>query len=63
MRYPLIAAVRRGLDQEEGPTAVEYAIMLALLILVCFVAIASIGGVTSNMLGNVNLHIALGGGS
>ncbi len=63
MRYPSIAAVRRFLQQEDGPTAVEYAIMLALLILVCFVAIASIGGETSNMLGNVNLHIALGGGS
>jgi pilus assembly protein Flp/PilA len=31
---------------EEGPTAVEYAVMLALIVAVCFVAINSIGNNT-----------------
>ena len=31
------------LVSEEGPTVVEYAVMLALIVIVCLVAIASIG--------------------
>jgi pilus assembly protein Flp/PilA len=34
---------------EDGPTAVEYSIMLALIILVCFAAVITIG-VTTNTL-------------
>jgi len=55
--------IARFLEAEDGPTAVEYAIMLALIILVCFVAISSIGNETNSMLGNVNLRLVLGGGS
>ncbi|HZU35000.1 MAG TPA: Flp family type IVb pilin [Gemmataceae bacterium] len=60
---PCVRRVVRFLAAEDGPTAVEYAIMLALLILVCFVAIGSIGTQTNSMLGNVNLRLVLGGGS
>ena len=31
------------LKREDGPTAVEYAVMLALIIVVCLVAIGNIG--------------------
>jgi pilus assembly protein Flp/PilA len=31
------------LEQEDGPTAVEYAVMLALIIVVCLMAIATLG--------------------
>ncbi len=55
--------VVRFLNAEDGPTAVEYALMLAMIILVCFVAIGSIGSQTNGMLGNVNLRLVLGGGS
>jgi pilus assembly protein Flp/PilA len=37
------AALFRFLKSEEGPTAVEYAVMLALIIIVCLIAIANIG--------------------
>ncbi len=33
----------RFLKAEDGPTAVEYAVMLALIIIVCIVAVISIG--------------------
>ena len=33
----------RFLRQEDGPTAVEYAVMLALIIVVCMAAIATLG--------------------
>jgi pilus assembly protein Flp/PilA len=35
--------IARFLDREDGPTAVEYAVMLALIIIVCLVAITSLG--------------------
>jgi pilus assembly protein Flp/PilA len=35
--------IRRFLVSEDGPTAVEYAVMLALIIVVCLVAIGQIG--------------------
>jgi pilus assembly protein Flp/PilA len=34
---------RRFLGSDEGPTAVEYAVMLALIVLVCLAAIRSVG--------------------
>jgi pilus assembly protein Flp/PilA len=39
----LINSVRRFLVSEDGPTAVEYAVMLALIIIICITAIRSIG--------------------
>ncbi len=35
--------VRRFLTSEDGPTAVEYAVMLALIVIVCLTAIQAIG--------------------
>jgi pilus assembly protein Flp/PilA len=35
--------VQRFLKSEDGPTAVEYAIMLALIVIVCLTAIQAIG--------------------
>lgn len=35
--------VQRFLVSEDGPTAVEYAVMLALIVIVCLSAIQSIG--------------------
>ena len=35
--------VQRFLKSEDGPTAVEYAVMLALIVVVCLGAITSIG--------------------
>jgi pilus assembly protein Flp/PilA len=39
----LAQKVRQFLVSEDGPTAVEYAVMLALIIIVCLTAIRSIG--------------------
>ena len=48
-------AVRRAvhfLKGEDGPTAVEYAVMLALIIVVCVVAITTIGSNTAAVYDN-----------
>jgi pilus assembly protein Flp/PilA len=39
----LALKLRRFLVSEDGPTAVEYAVMLALIVIVCLTAISSIG--------------------
>ncbi|HMF11370.1 MAG TPA: Flp family type IVb pilin [Gemmataceae bacterium] len=36
------------LQREDGPTAVEYAVMLALIIVVCIAAISALGSNASN---------------
>ena len=44
----LAQKVQRFLVSEDGPTAVEYAVMLALIIIVCLTAISSLGTATSD---------------
>ena len=39
----LALKVQRFLKSEDGPTAVEYAVMLALIVIVCLTAIQAIG--------------------
>ena len=39
----LAKKVQRFLVSEDGPTAVEYAVMLALIVIVCLTAISAIG--------------------
>ncbi len=50
--------MRRFLTSEDGPTAVEYAVMLALIIIVCLVAINSIGTNANTTFTNVANSIA-----
>jgi len=46
------------LKNEEGPTAVEYAVMLALIIVVCLAAITTIGTNGSATFSSVGSSIA-----
>ena len=39
----LAQSVKNFLASEDGPTAVEYAVMLALIVIVCLTAIQAIG--------------------
>jgi pilus assembly protein Flp/PilA len=49
----LIQKVSRFLKKEDGPTAVEYAVMLALIIVVCLVAITTLGSQANDTFSNV----------
>ena len=49
----LTQKLRRFLVSEDGPTAVEYAVMLALIIIVCLTAISAIGTNSSTTFNNV----------
>ena len=46
----------RFLKKDDGPTAVEYAVMLALIIVVCIVAITTLGSNANETFGNVSLN-------
>ena len=50
--------VQRFLVSEDGPTAVEYAVMLALIVIVCLTAIRSIGTNASSTFNNVSTQLA-----
>jgi pilus assembly protein Flp/PilA len=56
-------AVVRFFQSEEGPTAVEYAVMLALIIVVCLSAITLLGQNANGTFSNVGLNGTLVGSS
>lgn len=49
--------VQRFLASEDGPTAVEYAVMLALIVIVCLTAIQSVGTNASQTFQNVSAQL------
>ncbi|MBX9652413.1 Flp family type IVb pilin [bacterium] len=53
-------AVKEFLVAEDGPTAVEYAVMLALIIVVCIVAIGQLGTNASATFDNVANKLSSG---
>ena len=53
-----IRKIRQFLATEQGPTAVEYAVMLALIVVVCLVAISAVGGNTNTLFTNAANSIA-----
>ena len=54
----LVLKLRRFLKSEDGPTAVEYAVMLALIVVVCLTAIKSIGTNANTAFTNVATSLA-----
>jgi pilus assembly protein Flp/PilA len=57
----MLATIRerlvRFLKKEDGPTAVEYAVMLALIIVVCLIAINILGANANSAFGTVGASI------
>jgi pilus assembly protein Flp/PilA len=53
----LTNAVVSFLKREDGPTAVEYAVMLALIIVVCIGAITTLGKNANNTFTNVGTSL------
>lgn len=60
LRYP-VAALVRFLKQEDGPTAVEYAVMLALIIVAVFGTVSAVGTTANTSFDNASLKTALTG--
>jgi pilus assembly protein Flp/PilA len=57
MRY-ITESVVNFLKREDGPTAVEYAVMLALIIVVCITAVTALGTNANKTFTNVSTELA-----
>ena len=53
MLKSILSTVKRFMVEEDGPTAVEYAVMLALIIVVCISVIGVLGGAASKNFSDV----------
>jgi pilus assembly protein Flp/PilA len=60
---PLRAAIRRLFGEDDGPTAVEYAVMLSLIMAFCMAAVRTLGTNTSSAFSKVANSLASSGGS
>ena len=49
------------MKKEDGPTAVEYAVMLALIVVVCIAAITTLGKNANTTFGSIGSQVAPGG--
>jgi pilus assembly protein Flp/PilA len=54
----VVSSLFRFVKEEDGPTAVEYAVMLALIIVVCITAITTLGSNANNTFSYVGSKIA-----
>ena len=52
--YGVIVNVRRFLVSEDGPTAVEYAVMLALIVVACVTVVSNLGKSISGTFSSVS---------
>ena len=59
----LSTAVANFMKREDGPTAVEYAVMLALIIVVCITAISTIGTKANSTFNTVGSQLGQAAGS
>lgn len=50
-------AVKNFLQEEDGPTAVEYAVMLALIVIVCLTAIRAVGTNANAAFNNISTEL------
>ena len=54
----MLNSIKKFLKSEDGPTAVEYAVMLALIVIVCIAAVRSIGTAANARFEEVATEIA-----
>jgi pilus assembly protein Flp/PilA len=59
MANKLLQNVVTFLKAEDGPTAVEYAVMLALIIVVCIGAVTALGSNANSTFANAALNTAV----
>ena len=53
----LLSKVQRFIKSEDGPTAVEYAVMLALIVIVCLTAIQAVGSNTQSAFNDIATQV------
>ena len=58
MKNAIAKSIRNFLVSEDGPTAVEYAVMLALIIVVCLAAVSAVGSNANGKFNKVRLYLS-----
>lgn len=53
-----INKIEKFMKSEDGPTAVEYAIMLALIVIVCLTAIQAVGTAANTAFQNISAQVS-----
>jgi len=56
--YQIVSHFRQFLTSEDGPTAVEYAVMLALILVACIAIVTTLGQSISSNFSTINGSIA-----
>lgn len=59
----MLNTIKRFLREEDGPTATEYAVMLALVIVVVIASVAALGSKVDAIFTNLNESLDAGAGS
>jgi pilus assembly protein Flp/PilA len=54
----LVKQIRKFIASEDGPTAVEYAVMLALILVACITIVTTLGSNVSQTFSTVNGSVA-----
>ncbi|MBV8312738.1 MAG: Flp family type IVb pilin [Planctomycetaceae bacterium] len=54
----ILPSISRFLVSEDGPTAVEYAVMLALILVACISIVTTLGANISSTFGTVNTSMS-----
>ena len=54
----MVASLRQFLVSEDGPTAVEYAVMLALILVACITIVTTLGTTVSGTFSKVNTTLS-----
>ncbi len=54
----ILKSVRQFVVSEDGPTAVEYAVMLALILVACISIVTQLGGTISSTFNKVNTTLS-----
>ena len=52
-----VASAKKFLQSEDGPTAVEYAVMVALIIIVCIAAVDNLGDQINGTFTNITTEL------
>ena len=58
MKSSFLKSVRNFLVSEDGPTAVEYAVMLALIVIVCLASVSAVGSNANAKFNKVSSYLS-----
>ena len=59
----IVTSIKTFLETEDGPTAVEYAVMLALILVACIATVQTLGNSANDRFDEIDGYLSGSGGS